>query len=265
MTYDETPKTVPPAPKVPLSKEPSPAHELTAHDRTTVGPTTGERAVLWAGFPVLGAVALWLVSRAAGWVASLPWAPMQGPFKLIASAPEPLLSIASVAVGALLGLAVAFFAEREYVTADIGPDRAALTVDGVTRTVPRAATAAVFRDGKNLVLLGHDTAELVRLCGDFDADRFAAAFERHGYPWHPDGDPYAADFRRWVAAQPDLTSAAHALFKARAHALKKGEKKDAEQLREELARLGVVVRDDKDKAQHWRLVQPAQDTDAPTE
>ncbi|MEU7154976.1 YqeB family protein [Streptomyces chrestomyceticus] len=260
MTHDETPQTTPPAPKVPLSKEP-----LTAHDRTAVGPTTGERAVLWAGFPALGAVASWLVSRAAGWVASLPWAPMQGPFKLIASAPEPLLSIASVAVGALLGLAVAFFAEREYVTADIGPDQAALTVDGVTRTVPRAATAAVFRDGKNLVLLGHDTAELVRMRGDFDADRFAAAFARHGYPWHPDGDPYAADFRRWVAAQPDLSGAAHALFKARAHALKKDEKKDAEQLREELARLGVVVRDDKDKAQHWRLVHPAQDTDTPTE
>ncbi|MFD7666124.1 hypothetical protein [Streptomyces sp. NPDC059788] len=260
MTYDETPETVPPAPKVPLSKGP-----LTAHDRTTVGPTAGERAVLWAGFPALGAVALWLVSRAAGWVASLPWAPMQGPFKLIASAPEPLLSIGSVVVGVLVGLAVAFFAEREYVTADIGPDQAALTVDGVTRTVPRAATAAVFRDGKNLVLLGHDSAELARLRGDFDADRFAAAFERHGYPWRPEGDPYAADFRRWVAAQPDLSSTAHALFKARAHALKKGEKKDAEQLREELARVGVVVRDGKDKAQHWRAVRPAQETDTPAE
>lgn len=246
-----------PTPKDSLFKPPSPPS-----DRTTVGPTTGERAVLWAGFPVLGAVALWLISRAAGWVTSLPWAPMQGPFKLIASAPEPLLSIGAAVAGVLVGLAIAFFADLEYVTADIGPDQAALTVDRVTRTVPRAATAAVFQDGKNLVLLGHDSAELARLHGDFDVDRFAAAFERHGYPWRPDGDPYAADFRRWVAAQPDLSSGAHVLLKARAHALKKGQKKDAEQLREDLARLGIVVRDDKKKAQHWRRVRPAQDTPA---
>ncbi|WP_050502957.1 YqeB family protein [Streptomyces monomycini] len=249
MTSDHTTRKVPPA-KPPAALP----------DRTTVGPTTGERAALWAGFPVLGAVALWLISRAAGWVASLPWAPMQGPFKLIASAPEPLLSIGAVLVGVLGGLAIAFFADLEYVTADIGPDQAALTVDRVTRTVPRAATSAVFQDGKNLVLLGHDSAELARLRGDFEAARFAAAFERYGYPWRPDGDPYAADFRRWVAGQPDLSSDAHALLKARAHALKKSQKKDAEQLREDLARLGIVVRDDKKKAQHWRRVRPAQDT-----
>ncbi|MEU4199581.1 hypothetical protein [Streptomyces sp. NPDC045470] len=246
-----------PTPENSLSKSPSPPS-----DRTTVGPTTGERAVLWAGFPVAGAVALWLVSRAAGWVASLPWAPFQGPFKLVASAPEPLLSIGAAAVGVLVGLAIAFFADLEYVTADIGPDRAALTVDRVTRTVPRAATAAVFQDGKNLVLLGHDSTELARVHGDFDVDRFTAAFERHGYPWRPEGDPYAADFRRWVTAQPDLSSDAHALLKARAHALKKSRKKDAEQLREELARLGIVVRDDKKKAQHWRRVRPTQDNPA---
>ncbi|OKI10326.1 hypothetical protein A6A06_04565 [Streptomyces sp. CB02923] len=212
--------------------------------------------MLWAGFPVLGAVALWLLSRAAGWVASLPWAPLQGPFKLVASAPEPLLSIVALVLGALLGLGLAFVADLEYVTADIGPDQAVLTVDKVTRTVPRASTAAVFQDGKHLVLLGHDSSELARLRGDFDADRFAAAFERHAYPWRADGDPYAADFRRWVTGQPDLSSGAHALLKARAHALKKSEKKDAEQLRTELAELGVVVREGKDKAQQWRLVRP---------
>ncbi|MFI0260490.1 hypothetical protein ACH4OW_15815 [Streptomyces sp. NPDC017056] len=243
-----------PASRSSLSKTPPPSSAP-----TTVGPTTGERALLWAGFPVLGAVALWLVSRAAAWVASLPWAPMQGVFKLVASAPEPLLSIGALVVGVLAGLAIAFFAEREYVTADIGPDQAVLTVDGVTRTVPRAATAAVFQDGKNLVLLGHDSAELARLHGDFDAKRFAAAFEQHGYPWHPDGDPYAADFRRWVAAQPGLPAGAHALFKARAHALNKGEKQDAEQLRTELAELGVIVREDKHKAQHWRPTRPTTD------
>ncbi|WP_199810754.1 hypothetical protein [Streptomyces rimosus] len=240
----------PPTPQFP----PSPSS-----DRTAVGPTTGERALLWAGFPVLGAVVLWLLSRAADWVASLPWAPLQGPFKLISSVPEPQVSIGAAVAGILLGLAIAFFAESEYVTAVIDPEQALLTVDHVSRTVPRPATAAVFKDGKCLVVLGHDTTELARVRGDFDTERFAAAFERHGYPWRPDGDPYAADFRRWVTAQPDLPAAAHALLKARAHALKKDHKKDAEQLRTELAALGIVVREGKDKAQHWRRVGAASD------
>ncbi|WP_199829149.1 YqeB family protein [Streptomyces rimosus] len=239
-------------PKAQPSPSPSPSP-----DRTAVGPSTGERALLWAGFPVLGAVVLWLLSRAAGWVASLPWAPLQGPFKLVASVPEPQVSIGAVILGVLLGLGIAFFAESEYVTAVIDPEQAVLTVDRVSRTVPRAATAAVFKDGKNLVLLGHDTTELARLRGDFDAERFAAAFQRHGYPWQPDGDPYAADFRRWVTAQPDLPEAAHALLKARGHALKKGHKEDAEQLRTELSALGIVVREGKDKAQQWRRARAA--------
>ncbi|MEV5598218.1 hypothetical protein [Streptomyces sp. NPDC052496] len=243
-----------------MSSENPPPKVTTAKPApTTVGPTTGERAVLWAGFPVLGAVALWLISRAAGWVASLPWAPLQGPFKLVASAPEPLVSIIALAVGLLLGAGLALLADLEYVTAEIGPERAVLTVDKVTRTAPRAATAAVFQDGKNLVLLGHDTAELARVHGDFDTKRFAAAFEQHGYPWHPDGDPHAADFRRWVTGQPDLSTTEHTLLQARARALKKNEKADAEQLRAELATLGLVVREDKQKGQHWRRVRATQD------
>ncbi|WP_199821569.1 YqeB family protein [Streptomyces rimosus] len=250
-----SPEDLPKAPPSPSSS--SPPSPSSAPDRTAVGPSTAERALLWAGFPVLGAVVLWLLSRAAGWVASLPWAPLQGPFKLVASVPEPQVSIGAVILGVLLGLGIAFFAESEYVTAVIDPEQAVLTVDRVSRTVPRAATAAVFKDGKSLVLLGHDTTELARLRGDFDAERFAAAFRRHGYPWHPDGDPYAADFRRWVTGQPDLSATAHALLKAREHALKKDKKEDAEQLRTELSALGIVVREGKDKAQQWRRVRAA--------
>lgn len=51
---------------------------------------------------------------------------------------------------------------------------------------------------------------------------------------------------------PGLPDGADALLKARAAALTKGDKDDATELRAELARLGVVVRDEK-KRQFFRL------------
>lgn len=40
--------------------------------------------IVWLGFPLAGALVLWALKLAAGWVAGLPWAPLQGPFELAA-------------------------------------------------------------------------------------------------------------------------------------------------------------------------------------
>ena len=53
----------------------------------------------------------------------------------------------------------------------------------------------------------------------------------------------------------DLPPGANALLKVRAEALRKGDSGDADELREELSRLGVVVREEK-KRQYWRLTRP---------
>ncbi|POX39405.1 hypothetical protein C3486_18465 [Streptomyces sp. Ru73] len=220
---------------------------------TRVAPTTGARAFVWAGFPVLGAVLGWLLDAVADWVAALPWAPVQGPFRLLASLPEPQATIGATVLGLLAGLLLARLAERDYVYAAVGPDLATLTRDGRDHLLHRPAIGAVFADGGHLVALGHRTEELLRLKGDFDGARFAAAFRAHGYPWR-DGDPHAKEYRRWVDGLPALDAAAHALLKARAHALRKGRAADAAQLREELAALGVVVREEK-KEQYFRRAQ----------
>ncbi|MER7397263.1 hypothetical protein ABT381_17335 [Streptomyces sp. NPDC000151] len=230
-------------------------------DETRVAPTTGARALVWAGFPLLGAGLGWLLDAVADWVASLPWAPLQGPFELVASLPEPQATIGAVLLGAVAGLALALLAEHDYVYATVGPDRATVTRGGRHRPLRRADLDALFVDGKQLVALGHRTEELLRLKGDFDAERFAAAFRDHGYPWHATGDPHAKAYRRWVDGLPDLEAGAHALLKARAHALQKSRAADAAQLREELAALGIVVREEK-KQQYWRRAPdlPARET-----
>jgi hypothetical protein len=58
-------------------------------------------------------------------------------------------------------------------------------------------------------------------------------------------------YRRWVDDLPDLPASANVLLKARARALDKGDGDEAAQLRADLARLGVVVRDENTR-QSWR-------------
>ncbi|MGI5468834.1 YqeB family protein [Streptomyces sp. CA-132043] len=226
------------------------AEDTAGKEATRIGPGTGSRALARAGFPVLGAALGWLLDAAAGWVAGLPWAPLQGLFRLVASLPEPQATIGAALLGLLAGVLLALLAEHDYVHAAVGPARTVLTRGGRNHILHRADVSAVFPDGTHLVALGRRTEELLRLKGDFDTGAFAAAFRAHGYPWQ-DTDPHAAEYRRWVAGLPGLDAGAHALLKARAHALEKSRADDAAQLREELAALGIVVREEK-KQQFFR-------------
>ena len=215
------------------------------------------RALVWIGLPLLGAGAGWLLKAITGWVVSLSWAPLQGPFRLVdeilTSVGEPWATFGSLAVGAVAGLVLAFIAQQETLTVAIAHDRVTTKRGESTRTFDRAAVGAVFLDGKELVILGRGRDELAREASDLGADGLRDAFLVHGYSWLADGDPFKEDYRLWVEDTPDLPPGANALLKARARALGQGDdgKRDALELRAELARLGVVVREEK-KRQYWR-------------
>jgi hypothetical protein len=233
---------------------------------TVVAPAPAERALVWVGFPLIGAVAGWLLKSLAEWATTLPWVPFQGPLELVASVPEPYATIGSLALGAAGGLVVAVLAEQDYVRVAVDDDEVTISRGGSSRRVPRASVAAVFLDGKQLVLLGHATEELDREGGDLpDGKRLQVAFEARGYPWVPGGDPHKDAYRRWVEDLPELPAGADAIFRARARALDRGDKEDAAQLRQELGRLGIVVREE-GKRQFWRPVrrQTGQPDDEPT-
>lgn len=221
-------------------------------DRTIVANPRWIFGLIWIGLPIFGGGLGWLLKSIAGWVATLPWAPMQGPFKLVATFPEPHATIGALIIGALAGLILAYFVVREDLQVDITDDRAILTRLENSLTIERPAVAAAFLDGKHLVILGHSAEELAREITDLGADILGDAFIAHRYPWRAEGDPHKDEFRRWVEGLPDLPPSADPIFKARAKALEKGDDNDAAQLRSELARLGVVVRDEK-KRQFWRL------------
>jgi hypothetical protein len=215
---------------------------------TVVAVPAGERALIAWGFPIAGMALGWLLKAAAGWIAGLSWAPLQGPFKLIAQIPEPWATVGALAVGLVGGLVLALIAHGERLDVTVTPGHVRLVGDEYDETFARDDITAVFVDRNQLVLLGSDTGELVRRPSELDVAALRAAFTRHGYPWR-DGDPHADQYRRWVPGAEGLPPAANALLTAR-----EKNPDDAEELRAELARLGVIVRDEKRK-QYWRLAE----------
>ncbi|OIJ87895.1 YqeB family protein [Streptomyces colonosanans] len=220
---------------------------------TALGEPILSTVCVYIVFALMGAGAGWLVDFLADWLVTLPWAPLQGPAELATSIPSPALPVA----GSVAGLALGLVAQHEQLVIRLSDDRVVLTYKGREQEFPHDAIATVFRDGKQLVLLGHDGGELARQECSLDTDRVADAFTEHGHTW-ADADPHKNEFRRWVPNTPGLPPGANAILKARQESLeKKGPSDDdVRELREELARLGVVVRDEK-RRQYWRTFREA--------
>ena len=109
---------------------------------------------------------------------------------------------------------------------------------GRRRTAPGATTAEVW--------------SLSRTASDGAiAGRLAAALERFGYPWAGTSDPH--EFTLWVDRSPNLEARVHELLRRRRRALDDGRTGTAEEARDALIELGVVVRD-RDGRQEYRLV-----------
>ncbi|BCJ73419.1 hypothetical protein CS0771_29630 [Catellatospora sp. IY07-71] len=224
---------------------------------TVVAVPVWERVLIALGFPALGMAAGWGLIAVADRVVGLDWAPFQGPFRLIAKIPEPWATLGAVALGLVAGVLLVLTAIGERLTVTVRHDAALLArPDTAARTVARRDVAAVFTDGKALVLQGADGAEHAREVSDLRQADLRAAFTAHGYPWRADGDPYADRFRLWVPDLAGLPEGANALLAARAKALKKSDAAESAVLLAELHRLGVVVRVEKGR-QYWRTANPA--------
>ncbi|WP_327039193.1 hypothetical protein [Micromonospora maris] len=225
---------------------------MTAYgEPTVVGDGVGELVVLWGGFPIVGAAAGGLLAAGAGWVTGLAWAPAQGLFRLVDGLPDGYAMAGGVGLGVLAGLVIAALGTADRVLVTVDGTRIRLRHGDTEQEVPRSRTRVAFVDGKDLVLLDGDAGELVRQRSDLPADRLATALKEHGWPW-ADADPHRDEYRRWVPDLPGLPTGADALLRARQEALERDRRDEARELRAELGRYGVVVRDDA-KRQYWRL------------
>ncbi|MGC4819192.1 YqeB family protein [Micromonospora sp. DT63] len=229
--------------------------DLAGHrPRTTVSDGPLELAVLWGGFPLLGAGAGWLLAATTGWLARLPWVPFSDLVEWLDRLPQPQATAGTIAVGTLAGLVLAGIGTAERLIVSVDAAQVRLRRADENRTVARADTRVVFLADKHLVLLDADGAELVRESTDLPAARLAAAFRAHGWAW-ADDDPHRSAYRLWVPDLPGLPAGADVLLRARERAIERDRRDDARELRRELGRLGVVLRDE-GKRQYWRTAVP---------
>lgn len=217
----------------------------------TLARSAWAQGALYAAAAGLLAGVAWLLDPLANWLVGLRWAPMRGPARLLVSIPEPWLTVGLVGLGALAGTALIFFDSLEQTSVTVSGERVILKRTGHGQEIDREQVGHVFREKDRLVLLGPKGEEIAREKCDVNARRLAAAFTEHGYAWVA-GDPYEDEFRIWVPKTPELPELANALLAARAEALKSSDSGDSvKELRRELARIGVVVRD-KGRQQYWR-------------
>lgn len=211
----------------------------------------GQPVWLVPAFAGVGAGLGWGVTFLARWLVTLSWAPLQKPAELVNAVPEPWRTIALVALGLAVGTVGGLLVLHQELSVRVAGDGVTLTVAGEPHEFVRERVGLALQDGKELVLLDTEGGELARESCDLSAERLAAAFTGHGYRWAEE-DPHSGAFRRWVPQALGLPEGADALLRARAHALKKSDAaQDRRELRDELAAMGVYVRDE-NKRQYVR-------------
>jgi hypothetical protein len=213
---------------------------------TTVPTPWWVRVLVWLCLPAAGAALALLV------VGVLGWLPLPGPFDFVRNLPGNVATAVGAGVGAVLGLVLAGLVDRESLTVRLSMTDVTLTRPGTKRIVPRGEVAVAFRDRDQLILLGRTGRELAHEPCHLSKAKLQTAFASYGIAWS-DQDPYLDAYRRWVPDLPELAPSADAVFAARQKALEAGDEGDKRELREELGRLGLVVRDQR-KRQYWRRV-----------
>lgn len=171
---------------------------------------------------------------------------------LLAGRGAPWGVLTGLAVGA--GLAVAALLAVLSCTAVALTDSSVRVVGHLprrrARVIARRDVAAVFLDGRRLVVLDRASRQLVSETTRAGARDLARAFRAHGYPWTGQ-DPHERLYRRWVPGTAELPAAVNAALSVREIALRRRLGRAATELREEVQKLGFVVRD-RAARQHWR-------------
>lgn len=210
-----------------------------------------------AGMALAGALvgfgAAFAVAPVVTWLVNLA-GEAPGPLRLVAGLPLgwaiPVLSLVGLGVGSW------FAAQWHQENGTVTVGREGLTVHraGSSRHITRDRVGGVYTDGRDLVVVDGRTNEVLRVPSDRAlVPRLRAALGRFGYPWQGTTDPHEQAFTGWIDGSGRLDDRQHDLLRARQRALTDKRAGAAEDARDELRTLGVVVRDRED-AQQYRLV-----------
>lgn len=201
----------------------------------------GAAAGIGASF-IIGPVVNWLL----GLIGEAP-----GPLRIAAALPLSIVIPVLCVVGICVGLAAARQWRREVGVVTISPEGVTVQRRGESRHIPSDQVSGAFVHNHHLVLVDRTTCELLRTKSEQAlAERLRHGFETFGYPWHGTSDPHESDFVSWVDGTGPLDTRAHALLRARQHALTDSRLGAARQAWDELQALGISVRDHNDQQQY---------------
>lgn len=145
------------------------------------------------------------------------------------------------ALGVAAGLYIAHAAGREALHLTVARGHLTYRQEDRQGWIERQDLSAVFREGRHLVLLDHDTRVRARLDADaLNAGAVQEALQSHGYPWR-DGDPHEGRYLDWIDGRPEFTDQEHTLLRRRHRERKNPAAREA--LDEELTAHGLVLRE----------------------
>jgi len=221
------------------------------NDETFLGYSKYEKTLIILIPMTLGGLIGWFIPVIAGWLLKLPIVPMERLIEIIASSESLWFTITAAIIGIIAGIVLAFIIFQENLEIKISDHQLRLKLDNKVDTFDKQDISAIYMENKQFIILGQKNQEIYRGFLETKKDTVREALNSYQYPWY-DEDPFKNKYQRWVLGHPDFPEKINALLHAREHALKEDKKKDAEYLREDLAELGAVIKDEKN-GQYVRL------------
>ena len=223
---------------------------------TVLGFSKFEKALIILVPIVIAGLIGWFSPVIAEWVLTLPIVPMEKLISLIASFNSLWVSIVATVIGIIVGVLLTAIIFDESLEVTVSDQNLQLKLGDKVETIEKKDISTIYIENKQLIILGQNSDELYQEVIETKLDSVREAFYQYQYPW-VDKDPYENQYQRWVLGHPDFPEKINALLYARESALRDDKKKDAKYLREDLAKLGIVIKDER----NGQYVRSANDSD----
>lgn len=155
-------------------------------EETVLAPSRTERWATAALLPVAGALAGWAVLTWHDAWRALDWVPLRGPAELVDRFDTwlgPWATVVIVGLGVVAGLVLVLIARGEEVTVVVTDKQVEIASGASERSYRADDVREALVDGKHLVLVADNGAELARVRTEFRWAALADAFRAHGYDW----------------------------------------------------------------------------------
>lgn len=225
-------------------------------NETKLGLTKFDKGLIIVIPMFFGGLIGWFIPFIAQWLLKLPIVPLEKLIGFIASLNSPWVSIVATIIGIIVGILLTFIIFDESLEITVSDHQLQFKLGDKLDSIEKKDISAIYMENKEIIVLSQESCELYRGLIDIKKGTVQDTFTVHHYPWHAQ-DPFQNEYERWVLGHPDFPEKVGALLYAREQALKEDKKKDTQFLREDLAKLGAVIKDERN-GQYVRLVRSVQ-------